>query len=269
MPPVVQAPIVQKDIALTMEPIVPEAVAAEEVPAAELPVVELPKAAEEVPAVEAVEISVPVPAPVAEEPVQQTVWAEEEKTPVEPFRVVGEVLKTYIVVEHGDKMTLIDKHAAHERMHFDRLSAYKADAPGQMLLVPEVIRLSREDLDLVCENMESFTNLGYELDSFGDDALMLRAVPADIDYADGRACVEELCDNLRSGRAVTYEQVRQELLKTVACKAAIKAGKSSGMAELAVLAEAVLTGKVKYCPHGRPVAVQMTKYEIEKLFKRA
>ena len=165
-------------------------------------------------------------------------------------------------------MTLIDKHAAHERMHFDRLSAYKADAPGQMLLVPEVLRLSREDHALVSENLEAFEQLGYEIDSFGDDALMLRAVPANIDYADGRAAVEELCEQLRSGRGVTYEQVRLELLKTVACKAAIKAGRSSDPAELAVLAEAVLLGKVKYCPHGRPVSVTYTRNDLHKQFDR-
>ena len=182
--------------------------------------------------------------------------------------MVGEVLKTYIVVEHGDKMTLIDKHAAHERMHFDRLSAYKTDAPGQLLLVPEVLRLSREDYDLVSENLEAFAQLGYEIDSFGDDTLMLRAVPANIDYADGRASIEELCEHLRSGRGVTYEQVRLELLKTVACKAAIKAGRSSDAAELAVLAEAVLLGKVKYCPHGRPVSVTYTRTDLHKQFDR-
>lgn len=243
--PVVQPPIVQEEIALTMEPIVePVAEAVEEAPVVQAPVIE---------------------------PVQETVWdspAVPEKERTEPFRVVGEVLKTYIVVEHGDKMTLIDKHAAHERMHFDRLSAYKADAPGQMLLVPEVIRLSREDYALVHENLSAFTDLGYEIDDFGDDALMLRAVPGGIDYADGRAGIEELCENLRSGRAVTYEQVRQELLKTVACKAAIKAGRSSRPEELALLAEAVLAGTVKYCPHGRPVSVTFTRTELDKQFDR-
>ena len=280
MPPVVAKPIVQENIALTVEPplvIAPveEVPAVEEIPAAaELPVVE------EVPAVEVIE-AVEEAAPAAEaapvveapkaEPVQETVWELPpvvKEVPTEPFRVVGEVLRTYIVVEHGEKMTLIDKHAAHERIHFDRLSAYKADAPGQMLLVPELIRLHREDYALVTENLEAFENLGYELDSFGDDALMLRAVPADVDYADGRAAIEELCENLRSGRAVTYEQLRQELLKTVACKAAIKAGKSSRPEELAVLAEAVLSGRVKYCPHGRPVSVTYSRTDLDKQFDR-
>ena len=204
-------------------------------------------------------------------PEPEPVWTEESELAevrAEPFRVVGEVLNTYIVVEHGNKMTLIDKHAAHERIHFDRLSEYKAEAPSQMLLVPEVLRLSRDDYQLVWENIGSFENLGYELEQFGDDALMLRSVPADIDPADGRASVEQLCETLRSGRAVTYEQVRQELLKTVACKAAIKAGKSSQPEELAALTEAVLTGKVKYCPHGRPVSVTFTRTELDKQFDR-
>ena len=261
MPPVVQAPIVQEEIALTMEPIVEELEAVEHSSPLQDKVVSNP----------APIVGTPLAGVLPAEPVQETVW-EEPAVPVEercePFRVVGEVLKTYIVVEHSDKMTLIDKHAAHERMHFDRLSAYKSDAPGQMLLVPEVLRLSREDYDLVSENAEAFEQLGYEIDSFGDDALMLRAVPANIDYADGRASIEELCEHLRSGRGVTYEQVRLELLKTVACKAAIKAGRSSDAKELAVLAEAVLLGKVKYCPHGRPVSVTYTKNDLHKQFDR-
>ena len=247
MPPVVQKPIVQDQIALTMEPVVKQ----EEVSAAPVKKQEAPV---EIPAVQE-EFSEP----------EQEVLPEVNRV---VFRVVGEVLNTYIVVEHEGKMTLIDKHAAHERLHFDRLSAMKAEAPGQMLLVPEVIRLSREDYQLVWDHIESFENLGYELEQFGEDALMLRCVPADIDLADGRACVEELCENLRNGRAVTYEQVRQELLKTVACKAAIKAGKASQPAELAALAEAVLTGKVKYCPHGRPVSVTYTKTQLDKQFDR-
>ena len=275
MPPVVQAPIVQEEIALTMEPIVEELEAGEHSSPLQDKVVSNPAPTVGTPLAGVLDTAPSVGTPLAgvlnSEPVQETVW-EESPVPVEercePFRVVGEVLKTYIVVEHSDKMTLIDKHAAHERMHFDRLSAYKSDAPGQMLLVPEVLRLSREDYDLVSENAEAFEQLGYEIDSFGDDALMLRAVPANIDYADGRASIEELCEHLRSGRGVTYEQVRLELLKTVACKAAIKAGRSSDAKELAVLAEAVLLGKVKYCPHGRPVSVTYTKNDLHKQFDR-
>lgn len=275
MPPVVQPPVVQEEIALTMEPIVEELEAGEHCSPLQDKVVSNPAPTVGTPLAGVLDTAPSVGTPLAgvlnSEPVQETVW-EEPPVPAEercePFRVVGEVLKTYIVVEHGDSMTLIDKHAAHERLHFDRLSAYKTDAPGQLLLVPEVLRLSREDAALIVENMEAFAQLGYEIDGFGDDALMLRAVPANIDYADGRASIEELCEQLRSGRSVTYEQVRSELLKTVACKAAIKAGRGSDPKELAVLAEAVLSGKVKYCPHGRPVSVTYTRNALHKQFDR-
>lgn len=276
MPPAVQAPIVQEDIALTMEPVVEENLPEPEVLITREEVLRIEKSfyaeilgsafAEELyPNVKSEGQEVQAAEQVTLETPEQEILPEVKKV---VFRVVGEVLNTYIVVEHEGKMTLIDKHAAHERMHFDRLSAYTVDAPGQMLLMPEVIRLSREDYHLVWDNIGVFEQLGYELEQFGDDALMLRSVPADIDLADGRGCVEELCENLRAGRAVTYEQVRQELLKTVACKAAIKAGKSSQPAELAALAEAVLSGKVKYCPHGRPVSVTYTKQQLDKQFDR-
>jgi len=266
MPPVVQEPVVQEEIALTMEPIVSEEDAAPASEPAEPEEPEVLITMEEVLASERSFLKeiLGTHYDEPEAPVQQEL-AEVCKI---PLRVVGEVLNTYIIVEHEDKMTLIDKHAAHERMHFDRLSAYRADAPSQVLLVPEVLRLGREDHEMVQEHREAFAELGYELEDFGDDALILRSVPAGIRADDGRAGIEELCESLRGGRAVTYEQVRQELLKTVACKAAIKAGKSSEPEELRRLAEAVLSGRVKYCPHGRPVSVTYTRTQLDKQFDR-
>lgn len=186
----------------------------------------------------------------------------------ESFRVAGEVLGTYIIVEHGDKMTLIDKHAAHERIHFDQLSAQEVQAQSQALLAPELLKLSGEDYDLVESHMTDLTDLGYELEPYGDHTLLLRSVPAGMDAGEARACVEEVCEALRIGRNVSYQQARQEILKTVACKAAIKAGKRSDPLELEALAEKVLSGEVKYCPHGRPVSVTFSKYELDKMFDR-
>lgn len=191
-----------------------------------------------------------------------------EPVRAEPFRVVGEVLSTYIIVEHGEKMTLIDKHAAHERMHFDRLCAQTVPTPSQSLLAPELISLSAEDFDLTQDQSETFSALGYEMEPYGDNTLLLRAVPAGMDAGEARACVEEACEKLRTSRKLSAQQARQEILKTVACKAAIKAGKRSEPEELAALAEKVLAGEVKYCPHGRPVSVTFTKYELDKLFDR-
>lgn len=203
----------------------------------------------------------PVQAPAPEQLPMEPVRAE-------PFRVVGEVLSTYIIVEHGEKMTLIDKHAAHERMHFDRLCAQTVPTPSQSLLAPELISLSAEDFDLTQDQSETFSALGYEMEPYGDNTLLLRAVPAGMDAGEARACVEEACEKLRTGRKFSAQQARQEILKTVACKAAIKAGKRSEPEELAALAEKVLAGEVKYCPHGRPVSVTFTKYELDKLFDR-
>ena len=103
--------------------------------------------------------------------------------------------------------------------------------------------------------------------TIGDGAIVVREVPADIDAGDTTATLEEFAQNLRSGRSL--EEKRENLLHTMACKAAIKGGWKSDMAELRVLVEKVRKGEVKYCPHGRPVAVKLTKYELEKMFKRA
>lgn len=212
-----------------------------------------------------------MPAPAVEpdipaEPEIEAAPLQEARMPA--FRVVGEVLGTYIIVEHEDKMTLIDKHAAHERIHFDRLCAQKVDAHAQTLLAPELLKLNGEDYELVESHGADFADLGYELEPYGDNTLLLRAVPGGMDAGEARACVEEICEKLRTGRNIPYQEVRQEILKTVACKAAIKAGKRSDPAELAVLAERVLSGEIKYCPHGRPVSVTFSKYELDKMFDR-
>ena len=108
---------------------------------------------------------------------------------------------------------------------------------------------------------------GFACEDFGDGAIIVREVPADIDAEDTTATLEEFAQNLRSGRSL--EEKRENLLHTMACKAAIKGGWKSDTAELKVLVEKVCRGEVKYCPHGRPVAVKLTKYELEKMFKRA
>ncbi|WP_455580896.1 DNA mismatch repair endonuclease MutL [Dysosmobacter sp.] len=185
-----------------------------------------------------------------------------------PWRIVGEVLHTYIVCESGEGCVyLIDKHAAHERVNFDRLKAAGTPPMRQTLLQPVAAELGREDAALLLENLALLGQLGFACEDFGDGAILVREVPADIDAADTAATLEEFADHLRSGRSV--EEKRENLLHTMACKAAIKGGWTSDSAELRVLVEKVQSGEVKYCPHGRPVAVKLTKYELEKMFKRA
>ena len=205
-------------------------------------------------------------------PRQQTLDLPEQQTiepPREaPWRIAGEVLHTYIVCESEDGCVwLIDKHAAHERMNFDRLKASQEPPMRQTLLRPVAAELGREDAALLLENRETLEQFGFSCEDFGDGTVLVREVPADIDAADTAATLEELAEKLRTGRSPAEK--REGLLHTMACKAAIKGGWTSDPAELRVLVDKVQSGEVKYCPHGRPVAVKLTKYELEKMFKRA
>lgn len=186
----------------------------------------------------------------------------------EPWRIAGEVLHTYIVCESGDGVVwLIDKHAAHERINFDRLMASQEPPMRQTLLVPVAVEPGREEAALLLENLPQLEHLGFACEDFGDGTILVREVPADIDPADTAATLEELAEDLRTGRST--DERRENLLHTMACKAAIKGGWTSDPAELRVLVDKVQSGEVRFCPHGRPVAVKLTKYELEKMFKRA
>ena len=197
-------------------------------------------------------------------PEQQTIEPVKEA----PWRIAGEILNTYIICESEDGCVwLIDKHAAHERVNFDRLKASREPPMRQTLLRPVAAELGREDAALLLDNLELLERFGFACEDFGDGAVLVREVPADIDEADTVSTLEEMVENLRTGRSM--EERRESLLHTMACKAAIKGGWKSDSAELKVLVEKVQSGEVRFCPHGRPVAVKLTKYELEKMFKRA
>ena len=185
-----------------------------------------------------------------------------------PWRVAGEVLRTYIVCESGEgDVWLIDKHAAHERVNFDRLKAALEPPMRQALLTPAAVELGREDGALLLENLPLLEEFGFSCEDFGGGAVLVREVPADMDAGDVTATLEEIAGKLRSGRSP--EERRDGLLHTMACKAAVKGGWNSSPEELRALVDKVQSGEVRYCPHGRPVAVRLTKYELERMFKRA
>lgn len=218
---------------------------------------------------------VSVPAPVSE-PVQQTLLPESEPASdsalplteaLPDFRLVGEAMKTYIIAEQDERLVFIDKHAAHERIIFDRLKAEGREIMSQSLLSPAVLRLSQEDMELLEQNEELLLRLGFELEPYGADSVILRAAPADTDAQDAPAMVEEICEKLRNFGA-SLDEAADEILHTVACKAAIKAGWRTEQAELEELCRRVLSGEVKYCPHGRPVSFSMTKKQLDKEFSR-
>ena len=203
--------------------------------------------------------------PLPEEPEQQTMEPVREA----PWRMVGEVLKTYIICEdEHETVWLIDKHAAHERLRFDALKASRQPLMAQPLLTPVTAELEPEGYAAVLENLPLLRQFGFVCEDFGGGTVLIREVPADILAADAAATLEELAQKLTLGQA-DPAAARDELLHTMACKSAIKAGMTSDPAELAALVEKVQSGEILYCPHGRPVKYKLSKYDIEKMFKRA
>ena len=211
---------------------------------------------------ESLDVSVPVEKSV-EKPVQNV---ESSGTP--DHKILGEAFNAFIAVEQNREIILIDKHAVHERMIFDRLRQNPGEISSQMLLSPVTLRLSPEDTELLERNGTLFSELGYEIEPFGIDEYILRGVPAEMFASDAVSSVEEICEKLRSGISPDPSAVRDEALHTVACKAAIKAGWDTQPSELEVLVNAVLSGAVKYCPHGRPVSAVITREDLDRLFKR-
>ncbi|MDR1328857.1 MAG: DNA mismatch repair endonuclease MutL, partial [Oscillospiraceae bacterium] len=182
------------------------------------------------------------------------------------YRVVGEALGTYIIVETGGALWLIDKHAAHERVHFDRLRGEGYRPMMQSLIEPVVISPGDAEAELLLDNAEMLEALGFSAEPFGGGRVAVRRIPADIDIGDVEGALSEICEEFSRGGDTSRR--RDAILASVACKAAIKAGRDSGERELYELAGRVVSGEVRHCPHGRPVATELTKAFIDRSFKR-
>ena len=215
----------------------------------------------------------PVEPPKAAEPVRAAESAEpvQQSLPIAdaPWRVIGEALDTYILVEQGEKLLFIDKHAAHERILFEKLKKEPQPVMAQRLLAPIPAELGREEAACVLENAALFTRLGFGAEEFGDGTLLLREIPESIRAEDAAQTVQELAGALLGGNFPDAGAQRDALLHTVACKAAIKAGYHTDPREREYLVREVLTrNDLKYCPHGRPICIELTKGQLERQFKR-
>ena len=216
-----------------------------------------------------------MPEPMAEpEPpaVQEPIPAVQEELtmPVQPeWRMVGELYHTYILVEQGEDAFLIDKHAAHERILFEKLKANQEAISAQALLSPIAVRLNPTAAAELLANTDMMEELGFEIDEFGENTVLLRQIPMDLSPDGAAQAVESLAADLLAGRREHKDTVRDELLHTVACKAAIKAGWITDEKELLAIAKEVMAREdLKYCPHGRPICISLSKKQIEKQFKR-
>ncbi len=211
-------------------------------------------------------VSAPAPALEPEPEPEQTALLPEAAV---PWRIAGEVLDTYIVCEDAEKnVWLIDKHAAHERVNFNRFKAQEGPIMSQTLLTPLVVRPGAAEYAAATEHAALLRDFGFTCEDFGAGAVLLRDIPADLDETEAAAAFEALAGDLAAGKQADPAAARDALLATLACKAAIKGGWKSDERELRVLVDKVQSGEIEYCPHGRPVKVKLTQHELEKMFKR-
>ncbi len=191
----------------------------------------------------------------------------EEDEEVVPITVIGEAFSTYIIAQMGESIFMIDKHAAHERLLFNKLKA-EQKTEVQPLLTPVSAVLAKEEYDALINNTELLLKYGFEVDDFGNSTVVVRAIPALLVGEDVLSLVSEIAEKLSSTGTVSTER-EDHIFHTVACKAAIKAGWKTSVNEMKELAEKVLRSKdIMYCPHGRPVAFEIKKRELERQFGR-
>lgn len=214
-----------------------------------------------------------VPKPTVSAPISAASETEasvpEPKPAIASWRILGEIFTTYIVVEDGDELVLIDKHAAHERIIFDRLIAAGEKPLTQYLITPEIVQLGREDAAAIREHIDELEGFGFEISDFGGESFAVRAIPSEIDRDDIQGTLEELADSYISHKRLDRLQRREEIMSLVACKAAIKAGMHTTPEERRVLVERVMDYRdVRFCPHGRPVAAVLTRAELERRINR-
>lgn len=208
----------------------------------------------------------------AEPMVQEVIHTPEQTEPVaseQPaWRMAGELFNTYIVVEQGERVFYIDKHAAHERMNFDRLKAQDYQPMKQLLLTPIVLTPPPEEGAALLSHLPLLEQFGFEVEDFGKGSVIVRQVPDYLSTGEVESTLSELAHKLLVSGTADPSAARDEVLHTMACKGAIKGGWKNDAEELKVVVDAVMSGAVKYCPHGRPVAIEMTKKQLEKQFKR-
>ena len=191
-----------------------------------------------------------------------------ESVEVPDFRLVGEIFKTYIIIEMDGDCYMIDKHAAHERMNFEALKA-STEIASQVLLSPVAVRLSREEYNAVLSNLDLYSKCGFAIEDFGNSTVLVRECPSILDGEDVSGLVEETASKLLDGKTdITPEQM-DWIFHSASCRAAVKAGDKTSSYEMELFVKKLLANpNIRYCPHGRPVMIKLSKYDIEKQFGR-
>lgn len=205
--------------------------------------------------------------PKVEPPQPKEQIIEKEYSPKEEIKLIGEAFNTYIVAQKGDSVFMIDKHAAHERILFNKLKEDNV-IESQALLIPITVKLIGDEYTAMVNNVDLLSSYGFEVEDFGNESIMVRAIPAMLAKDDAESTILEAASSLAQKGSVSLDRI-DDILHTVACKAAIKAGYITSNIEKLNLAIKVLgDNDIMYCPHGRPVAFEIKKYNLEKYFGR-
>ena len=197
---------------------------------------------------------------------------EEHVAPEVPvFRIIGQVFDTYWLIEYKEELLIIDQHAAHEKVLYEKLMATLKEKEGitQVLAAPIVVSLSGREIDVLEKHRAVFEQLGFRLESFGDREYLLTGVPADFLNLASRELFLEILDSLMQENTHAKPELVLDHCATMACKAAVKGNHQMSYTEAQKLIEQMLQMDQPYhCPHGRPTTIAMSKYEFEKKFKR-
>lgn len=204
----------------------------------------------------------------AAETAEKLICDENDKTNVD-FRLIGEAFKTYLIVEIENELYFIDKHAAHERMNYEKFKA-QATVEVQMLLSPVAVNLSKDEFNTVCENIELLSQCGFEAEPFGDSAVIVRSVPALVGDSDVRDLICEIAGKLLEHKTDITPDKIDWIYHSASCRGAVKAGDKTTPEEQKLFVEKLLSmPEIRFCPHGRPVFIKISRYDIEKQFGRA
>lgn len=206
--------------------------------------------------------------------ISESSFEKKKEVPAEPqreiyFRVIGEAFKNYIIAEVEGDLVFIDKHAAHERMLFEKLKSGQQKLTCQMLLQPVEVLLDGEEFSALMQNGELVRDMAFDFEVAPPSSVNVKGIPSILDGCDPSDLIIELARNLSQNKANPMPEILDDMYHTFACKAAIKANDKNTLSELSVIVRTILTDeRIRYCPHGRPVMFKLTKRELEKQFKR-
>ena len=220
-----------------------------------------------------------IPEPVYTPPKEEiVVTAKENSEPVvlyeqqkDELKYIGELFNTYIIVEINQKeMMLVDKHAAHERIIYEKLKAENAGASMQMLLTPVTVTLGKSEYAAAISHLDMFAQCSFEVEDFGSSTVIVRSAPQYIEAAEIADCIAEMADYIAMGKSDIFTEKMDWFYHNVACRSAVKAGNHNSKEELIDIVKTLEENpQIRYCPHGRPVCIVMKKSEIERQFGRA